>query len=58
MDKIAISGAANSSFDSHQAVFLGALKDRFRFELLGVSGLVDVGPYPTYVFAPPESPLL
>jgi len=58
MDEITIGGAANSSLDAHQAVLFGALEDCFRFQLLRVTGLVDIRAYPADVLAPAESPLL
>jgi len=57
MDKITVGGAANSSLDPHQAVLFGALEDGFRFQLFGVTGLVDIRAYPADVFAPAKSPL-
>lgn len=55
--KVAITRTSNCALDAHQAVFLGALENRFGYGLLGVSRLINIGAYPADVLAATKAPL-
>lgn len=56
VDKVTVRGPSHGPLDSHQAMFLGPLKDRFAVQILTVPGIVDVGANPTDVLASSKAP--